>query len=540
MTPDLKNRTIDVAQLMADIQTRVSTRGERLDRYFEELRRSIDDTRHKWNLLEVNNSLREANELLHQLRISVENPAFGAPKDISFLDLGRLPGASRSWANPKRWASSAMRLLFRRQERFNVEVVRRLEQLEHAASFDQHMGVTIRLIGTLNALVMATSQADQVLSEWNARLCGWLCSVLEFIDITREPDASGNGSEKAARLLPPPLPPSILDDFRRACEVTEELSEAREGLARVSTSLAEQSRAYATRLSIIEQELGRQRQASSQLERELAAVERVIEKMIAAAEAESAVPSTSDLPRVGTPSPLFAKAHFDFLKFEDSTRGDEGQVAHEQNKYLEWFKSASIVLDAGCGRGEFLELLRDAGIPAYGIDSDQNMVSHCRSKKLRVFRENLVDHLRSIEDQVLGGIFLGQVVEHLAPEVLAAIFPLAYRKLVPGGSIVIETINPTCLTTFSGAFYADPTHVKPLHPKALEYFLDVAGFATPTVVFTSPVREEDRLVVLQENNPVDPAVKELVLQMNENLRKLNSLLYSYANYAIAARRPSGQ
>ena len=112
------------------------------------------------------------------------------------------------------------------------------------------------------------------------------------------------------------------------------------------------------------------------------------------------------------------------------------------------------------------------------------------------------------------------------------------RKLRPGGVFVAETINPMCLTTFSGAFYADPTHVKPVHPEALGYFLRAAGFAEPELIFGAPVPDTDRLSELREAAPLEPHLKDLVLQANANVRRLNELLYSYGNYALAARRPA--
>jgi SAM-dependent methyltransferase len=227
---------------------------------------------------------------------------------------------------------------------------------------------------------------------------------------------------------------------------------------------------------------------------------------------------------------------FDFLKFEGLTRGTETAIREEQEKYLSFFNSLPNVLDAGCGRGEFLELLRHAGVDAYGIDSDPQMVLHCQGKGLRVEQSTVLEHLASISDRSIGGIFLGQVVEHLTPEVLATLAELSFRRLRPGGYFVAETINPTCLTTFSGAFYADPTHVKPLHPKAMEYFLVASGFVDIEFVYSAPIPAAEKLAPMtQEFN--DPEVAKLAALVGANFDRLNSVLYNHANYAIAGRRP---
>jgi O-antigen chain-terminating methyltransferase len=257
------------------------------------------------------------------------------------------------------------------------------------------------------------------------------------------------------------------------------------------------------------------------------------------ADAASVAPRERGVPvATGSPPPEVAPPDFDFLAFEALTRGGEESVSAGQRQYLPWFEGARDVLDAGCGRGEFLELLRGAGIAARGIDSDPRMVEHCGAKGLRVEQATLFEHLTSLPDGSLGGIFLGQVVEHLSSPELAALAPLAFCKLKPGAAFIAETINPMCLTTFSGAFYADPTHVRPIHPKALEHFLRSAGFGAPEIILSAPVPETDRLAPLRETAPLEPHVKDLVLQANANIQRLNALLYSFGNYALAARKPA--
>lgn len=229
---------------------------------------------------------------------------------------------------------------------------------------------------------------------------------------------------------------------------------------------------------------------------------------------------------------------FDFRDWEDKTRGEESAIREKQALYLPYFLQApGPILDAGCGRGEFLGVLQAQHLSAYGIDLDESMVRYCKELGLHAERAELLSHLRQLPDNHLGGLFAGQVVEHLPTEALQAFVNLAYKKLAPGGVILLETINPQCLTVFSGAFYADPTHTKPVHPEAIEFFLLQAGFGPVTILPVSPIPEANKLAMLAESEPIDPIFKDLVLQTNRNFQRLNDVLYKPADYAALTMKP---
>lgn len=239
-----------------------------------------------------------------------------------------------------------------------------------------------------------------------------------------------------------------------------------------------------------------------------------------------------------TPVADILAGEFNFLKWEKFTRGSEEGIAAQQLDYAENFRGVTCpVLDAGCGRGEFLEILRAANINAYGIDSDAYMVQHCTAKGLRVELGELFPHISALPDNSLGGLFLGHVVEHLPTEALLALIPLAYRKIAGGGTLIMETPNPMCLTTFSGAFYSDPTHIKPLHPKALEFLCNAAGFINANCLLSAPVSDENKLKPIAESEPIPPVMKELLLQINANIAHLNEVIFSFGNYAMIATKP---
>ena len=290
----------------------------------------------------------------------------------------------------------------------------------------------------------------------------------------------------------------------------------------------------------------------------LEALERTVEQMLAGGYASKAAaagggvraaPAAVEHSRAadgasdGAPAPVtVGSADFDFLAWENLTRGSEASITDAQRRYVDIFRApraANVtgeVLDAGCGRGEFLDLLRDAGVPAYGLDLDMPMVEHCRAKGHRAEPGDLFDHLRGLPDGSLGGLFLAQVVEHIPPGQIHELTNLMFSKLAPGAPAVTETINPECLSIFSGAFYADPTHYKPVHPKALEFFLRASGFRDIGFVYSAEVPDADKLAALAEPEAISPVAKALVLQANRNFDRLNTLLYGYAHYAAVAIR----
>ena len=108
------------------------------------------------------------------------------------------------------------------------------------------------------------------------------------------------------------------------------------------------------------------------------------------------------------------------------------------------FEGASDVLDVGCGRGEFLELLRAKGISARGIDLNEEMAAVCRERGLDATAGDALSYLLAQPDGSLGGLFAAQVVEHLEPDYLMRFLEAAYHKLRPGSKIVLETINAAC------------------------------------------------------------------------------------------------
>ena len=176
----------------------------------------------------------------------------------------------------------------------------------------------------------------------------------------------------------------------------------------------------------------------------------------------------------GSAPPEFA--NIDWLKFAEKFRGSEAAVRERQQIYATRFHSHAPVLDIGCGRGEMLEVFRQAGVAARGIDLNDDSVALCRSKALEAEKADLFAYLNDLADSSLGGVVCCQVVEHLPPERLPQMIRLLHDKLRPGGLVAIETPNPECLAIFATHFYIDPTHRHPIPPALMSFYLEEGGF----------------------------------------------------------------
>jgi SAM-dependent methyltransferase len=210
----------------------------------------------------------------------------------------------------------------------------------------------------------------------------------------------------------------------------------------------------------------------------------------------------------------------DYFAFESRMRGSVDAIRERQRRYVDDFRDRAPVLDIGCGRGELLGLLREAGIGARGIDADADMVAYARGEGLDVEQADLVEYLERLDEGSLGGIFMGQVVEHLPAATLVVALRLAAAKLRPGGVLVAETINPLSPLALR-SYFADLTHAQPLVPETLELLARQAGFAETEVRFLNEPAE--RLT-----EPDDPVIAA-------NVRRLNELLFAPLDYALVAR-----
>ena len=214
----------------------------------------------------------------------------------------------------------------------------------------------------------------------------------------------------------------------------------------------------------------------------------------------------------------------DYFAFESRMRGSTESVRERQRRYVKGFREHAPVLDIGCGRGELVGLLRAAGVEARGVDPDADMVAYARGEDLPVEQADGVAYLERLEPGSLGGIFMGQVVEHLPPATLVRLLELAAVKLRSGGLLVAETINPLSPIALRN-YFADLTHAQPLVPETLELLAQQSGFAETEIEFL--------------NEPAEPLTEPDDPVIAANVRRLNALLFAPLDYALFARTAAG-
>ncbi|MEO6402807.1 MAG: methionine biosynthesis protein MetW [Vicinamibacteria bacterium] len=242
------------------------------------------------------------------------------------------------------------------------------------------------------------------------------------------------------------------------------------------------------------------------------------------------------------PSPEIARAAVDaaessaYVAFENSFRRSDAALAARFAKYAADFSqrpAGSTVLDLGCGRGEFLQSLAHAGIEGRGVESNASAVAVCRAAGLDVARGDLIAFLRSMDADSVGGVFAAQVAEHLPPSVLQALLVESHRVLKPGGLLILETVNPRSVTGLLEVFNRDLTHEKPLHPETLSFLAAAVGFMDVRVAMLSPIEPLSQLRRLEAGATIPAPVVDA---FNENVDRLNGLLYGALEYALYARR----
>jgi SAM-dependent methyltransferase len=176
------------------------------------------------------------------------------------------------------------------------------------------------------------------------------------------------------------------------------------------------------------------------------------------------------------------------LFFEDRFRGTREDIKERQRPYLPYVKGTAAglasapILDVGCGRGEWLELLKEQGLVARGVDRNRIMVRQCQELGLDVVDGDAIESLRSLPVTSLGAVTGFHVIEHLSLRDLVALLDESLRVLIPGGLVIFETPNPENIVVGACDFYLDPTHNRPLHPVSMSYLAEQRGFVRTEII----------------------------------------------------------
>lgn len=411
------------------------------------------------------------------------------------------PDQGRGWLRRLRahaWAMVAP--LFERQQAFNSALV------DHV---NRNVAMHRETTRALETTIAFMREEHRLNSEFQSLLILYFQQITPYVD-TKDRHVAGLMHGLAAGLS------GLGDDIQKRWE-----------------SMVAREQRYDAQVTDVRTTLSVVQRAVHTLGRQLEAARLAPAGTVAAAESVTVAPAAAPPPAV-----ISAPANsYKYVGFEDQFRGSQLDIRGRVADYLPLFEGAQDVVDIGCGRGEFLDLLRERGISGHGVDLNDEMVAVCRERGLEATVADGLSFLLSRPDGSVGGILAAQVVEHLEPDYLMRFLDAAFQKLRPGSKIVLETINPACWFAFFSSYIRDVTHVRPLHPDTLQYFLRASGFQNVAVRYSAPYPEEEKLQTVPSSGAGPyggPTVMEIAF--NDNFKKLNSLMFSYLDYAAIGEK----
>ena len=177
-----------------------------------------------------------------------------------------------------------------------------------------------------------------------------------------------------------------------------------------------------------------------------------------------------------------------YAALEDRFRGSREEIKERCRMYLPYVEPVrdGLVIDLGSGRGEWLEILSEAGIKARGVEQNRVSIERCRERGLEVVEEDVFAHLRGLSDASVAAVTGFHIIEHLTIDALVTLLDEVVRVLRPGGLVMFETPNPENVTVGSNFFYLDPTHHHPLPSELMQFLFEARGFERVEVLNLHP------------------------------------------------------
>ncbi|MEO6655586.1 MAG: class I SAM-dependent methyltransferase [Pyrinomonadaceae bacterium] len=212
-----------------------------------------------------------------------------------------------------------------------------------------------------------------------------------------------------------------------------------------------------------------------------------------------------------------------YAQFEEQFRGSRDIIKGRLSIYLPLLEEAGIrngIVDLGCGRGDWLELLKEMGLGANGVDVNHVLLAQCRDRGLVVMESDVISYLRRLPDNCLNAVTSFHLIEHLPFETLVMMVDEIQRTLRPGGLIILETPNPKNVLVGSYTFYADPTHRNPIFPETIKFILTNRGFTNVELNFLNPI----------EGSPFT--------DQDAGTQALNNWFFGPADFAVIAYKAS--
>jgi SAM-dependent methyltransferase len=207
-----------------------------------------------------------------------------------------------------------------------------------------------------------------------------------------------------------------------------------------------------------------------------------------------------------------------YAALEDRFRGRRDEIKERFKVYLPYVKESAPVVDLGCGRGEWLEILSESRIEASGVDTNLIQLEQCRTRGLNVSEADFLTYLQRLDDASVGAVTGFHIVEHVPLKALITLLNETLRVLRPGGVAIFETPNPENVLVGSNYFYMDPTHRHPLPSELLEFLLESRGFAAIEIL------------------NLHPWESARIADDNEVTERFNAYFYGPMDYAIVGRK----
>lgn len=177
-----------------------------------------------------------------------------------------------------------------------------------------------------------------------------------------------------------------------------------------------------------------------------------------------------------------------YAALEDRFRGSREEIKERFKIYLPYVETLPdpVVIDLGSGRGEWLEILKHAGIKARGVEKNRESIEQCRKQGLEVVEADMIGHLRDLSDASVAAVTGFHIIEHVSIDVLVTLLDEVMRVLRPGGVAIFETPNPENVLVGSNFFYLDPTHHHPVPSELMQFLFDNRGFEPVEVLNLHP------------------------------------------------------
>lgn len=405
------------------------------------------------------------------------------PVEWKAEQIGRTIAAAKRATQVTRWIPKFIRGLFRRQGKFNDEILRIIDALAQT-----NTQLTDRL-RHLAACVQVQDDAIQQLAAIRRTDASWMAAVGELaanlaprvqrIDQELQHVASESSQSSASASTVQREFRAMREELSRAGEHLRNLQAQADGmLAAVAHSAQLQKMVVALEQRITDD--------GSYMKGELSSYRTLLVQLLDRNTPKSRGSEATDEQRASIEDAFY-------LSFENRFRGSRSSVSERLAVYLPLVKErnagspSSPVIDVGSGRGEWLELLKEHQLVARGVDLSRAMYEQCQARGLDVAHSDALKFLQQQQEGTAGAVTGFHIIEHLPFEVLMDLFAEAYRVLRPGGVAIFE--SPNCKNLVVGAcnFNIDPTHRNPVFPETAEFMLRLRGFEQTKIIYLAPI-----------------------------------------------------